>query len=99
VGVVEDDAAVAGWLQLFQNPTVTECLPLLDVGAAIVDARSSRASQPALGFNVNIAISVIAAIGLVFAVTSGIPPVLQVWGVWAVLAAFMQVLERASVPA
>jgi hypothetical protein len=27
VGVVEDDAAVPGWLQLFQNPTVTECLP------------------------------------------------------------------------
>jgi uncharacterized membrane protein HdeD (DUF308 family) len=35
---------------------------------------------------------VIATVGLVFAVTSGIPAVLQVWGVWAVLAGLVQLV-------
>ncbi len=66
--------------------------PLFDVGAAVVDARSSRASRAALGLYVNIAISVIAAAGLVFAVTSGIPAVLRVWGVWAAVAGLVQLI-------
>ncbi|QYN36541.1 hypothetical protein K1T35_04295 [Pseudonocardia sp. DSM 110487] len=66
--------------------------PLFDVGAAIVDARSSRASRSAIGLYVNIAVSLIAAVGVVFAVTSGIPAVLQVWGVWAVLAGLVQLV-------
>jgi uncharacterized membrane protein HdeD (DUF308 family) len=66
--------------------------PLFDVGAAIVDARSSRASRPATGLYVNIAISLIAAVGLVFAVTAGTAAVLQVWGVWAVLAGLVQLV-------
>ena len=65
--------------------------PLFDVGAAIVDARSSRASR-SIGLHVNIAISVIAAVGLVFAVTSGIPAVLRVWGVWAIVAGLVQLV-------
>jgi hypothetical protein len=47
--------------------------PLFDVGAAIVDVRSSRGSRSAPGLYINIAISVIAAVGLVFAVASGGP--------------------------
>ena len=39
---------------------------------------------------VNIAISMIAAIGLVFAGASGIPAVLRVWGSWAVVAGLIQ---------
>jgi uncharacterized membrane protein HdeD (DUF308 family) len=74
------------------SATLVVIYPLFDVGAAIVDARSSRASRSALGLYVNIAISVIAAVGLVFAVTSGIPAVLQVWGVWAVLAGLVQLI-------
>jgi uncharacterized membrane protein HdeD (DUF308 family) len=70
------------------SATLLVIYPLFDVGAAVVDARSSRA--PAL--HVNIAISLIAAVGLVFAVTSGIPAVLQVWGVWAVLAGLVQLV-------
>jgi uncharacterized membrane protein HdeD (DUF308 family) len=74
------------------SATLLVIYPLFDVGAAIVDARSSRASRSALGLYVNIAISVIATVGLVFAVTSGIPAVLQVWGVWAVLAGLVQLV-------
>lgn len=74
------------------SATLLVIYPLFDVGAAIVDARSSRASRSALGFYVNIAISVIAAVGLVFAVTSSIPAVLRVWGVWAVLAGLVQLV-------
>ncbi|TQM06271.1 hypothetical protein [Pseudonocardia kunmingensis] len=66
--------------------------PLFDVAAAIVDARSSRASRSAPGLYVNIVISSLAAIGLVVAVTSGIPAVLRVWGIWAVVAGLVQLV-------
>lgn len=64
--------------------------PLFDVGAAVVDARSSRASRSAPGLYANVAISAIAAVGLGFAVTSAIPAVLRVWGGWAVVAGLVQ---------
>lgn len=66
--------------------------PLFDVVAAAVDARSSRAGRPDPGLRVNIAVSALAAVGLVFAVTSGIPAVLRVWGTWAVLAGIVQLV-------
>lgn len=66
--------------------------PLFDVAAAIVDARSSRTRQSPVGLYANIAISAIAAAGLAFAVASGIPAVLRVWGVWAILAGVVQLV-------
>ncbi|GAB3422021.1 hypothetical protein [Flindersiella endophytica] len=66
--------------------------PLFDVGAAVVDARSSRASQSAPGLYANIAISAVTTVGLAFAVTSGIPAVLRVWGAWAVVAGLVQLV-------
>jgi uncharacterized membrane protein HdeD (DUF308 family) len=66
--------------------------PLFDVAAAIVDVRASRASRSAPGLYANIAISGIAAVGLAFAVTSGIPAVLRTWGVWAVVAGLVQLI-------
>jgi len=74
------------------NATLLVIYPLFDVGAAIVDVRSSRGSRSAPGLYVNIAISAIAAVGLVFAVSSGIPAVLRVWGVWAVVAGLVQLI-------
>jgi uncharacterized membrane protein HdeD (DUF308 family) len=74
------------------SATLLVIYPLFDVGAAIVDVRSARASRSALGLYVNIAISVIAAVGLVFAVSSGIPAVLRVWGAWAVVAGLVQLI-------
>ncbi|MEU7821695.1 hypothetical protein [Catellatospora sp. NPDC049133] len=66
--------------------------PLVDVAAAIIDARSTRATgSPALLY-VNVAVSLLAAIGLAVAGTSGIPAVLRVWGAWAVVAGLVQLI-------
>ena len=66
--------------------------PLFDAGAAIVDARSSRTSgSPALLY-VNIAVSLITAIGVGAAAASGIPAVLRVWGAWAIVAGVVQLI-------
>ena len=70
--------------------TLLVVYPAFDVAAAITDARTSRtASRPILLY-VNIAISTIAVIGLIFAGASGIPAVLRVWGSWAVVAGAIQ---------
>lgn len=74
------------------SATLIVLYPLFDMAAAIVDARSSRASGTARGLYVNIAISALTAVGLVAAVTSGIPAVLHVWGVWAVVAGLVQLV-------
>lgn len=66
--------------------------PLFDVAAAVVDARSSRTSESPVGLYANIAISSLTAVGLAVAVTSGIPAVLTVWGVWAVVAGIVQLV-------
>ena len=73
--------------------------PVFDVAAAVVDVRSSRGSAAGgsgngavAGLYVNIAISTLAAVGLVVALGSGIPGVLRVWGVWAVVAGLVQLV-------
>lgn len=66
--------------------------PLVDVAAAIIDARSTRATgSPALLY-VNVAVSMLAAAGLAVAGSSGIPAVLRVWGAWAVVAGLVQLV-------
>jgi uncharacterized membrane protein HdeD (DUF308 family) len=70
--------------------TLLVAYPAFDVAAAITDARTSRtASRPVLLY-VNIAVSTLAVIGLIFAGASGIPAVLRVWGAWAVAAGAIQ---------
>ncbi|MFF4780050.1 hypothetical protein ACFY3E_02020 [Streptomyces griseorubiginosus] len=74
------------------SATLLVIYPLFDVVAAVVDARSSRASRSAPGLYVNMAISGLAAVGLAFAGASGIPGVLRVWGAWAVTAGLVQLI-------
>jgi len=74
------------------SATLLVLYPLVDVAAAVVDARSSQASRSVPGLYVNIVISGIAAVGLVFAITSGIPAVLRAWGAWAVVAGLVQLV-------
>jgi uncharacterized membrane protein HdeD (DUF308 family) len=64
--------------------------PVFDVAAAVVDARSSSDTKPVAGLYVNIAISLLAAIGLAVALSAGIPAVLRVWGAWAILSGLVQ---------
>lgn len=72
--------------------TLLVLYPLVDVAAAVVDARASRRTgSPALLY-ANIAVSLLTAAGLAFAATSGIPAVLRVWGAWAIVAGFIQLI-------
>jgi uncharacterized membrane protein HdeD (DUF308 family) len=75
------------------NPLTAALLviyPLVDVVAAIIDARTSRASGSPVLLYVNVAVSLLAAAGLAFAGASGVPAVLRVWGAWAVVAGLVQ---------
>ena len=72
--------------------TLVVLYPLFDVAAAVVDARSSQARGSARGLYVNIAISLIATIGLAIAGASGVPAVLRVWGAWAIVAGVIQLI-------
>ncbi|MER5647505.1 hypothetical protein [Streptosporangium sp. NPDC002524] len=66
--------------------------PLFDVAAAVVDACATRATgSPALLY-VNVAVSLITAVGVAVACASGIPAVLRVWGAWAVVAGLVQLI-------
>lgn len=67
--------------------------PLFDVACAVVDARTSRGpsgSSALRGLYLNVAISLVAALGLGAAATSGVPAVLRVWGTWAIVAGLIQ---------
>lgn len=66
--------------------------PLFDVAAAVVDFRSSRAARPSTALSINMALSLLAAIGLAAAGTSGIPAILRVWGAWAITAGVVQLI-------
>ena len=70
--------------------TLLVIYPLVDVVAAVVDARASRATGPAGLLVANVAAGLLAAAGLAVAGTSGIPAVLRVWGAWAVVAGLAQ---------
>ncbi|MFC9434546.1 hypothetical protein [Nocardia sp. NPDC057030] len=66
--------------------------PLFDAGSAIVDSRTAGSGSSIRGLSVNIAISLLATIGVGIAATSGIPAVLRVWGVWAIVAGLVQLI-------
>jgi uncharacterized membrane protein HdeD (DUF308 family) len=66
--------------------------PAFDVAAAVVDVRSSPATGPARELYVNIAISLLAAIGIAIACGSGVPAVLRVWGAWAIVSGLVQLI-------
>ncbi|MEU4286869.1 hypothetical protein AB0E63_01490 [Kribbella sp. NPDC026596] len=66
--------------------------PLFDLAAAVIDFRSSGASRPKAPLYLNMGLSLLAAIGLAVAATSGIPSVLRVWGVWAITAGIVQLI-------
>ncbi|MFG1926444.1 hypothetical protein [Cryptosporangium sp. NPDC048952] len=77
------------------NPLTTTLLviyPLVDVAAAVYDARSTRSTGSPNLLYLNIAVSTLAAVGLAVAGSSGIPAVLRVWGAWAVVAGLVQLV-------
>ena len=74
------------------SATLLVLYPLFDVAAAVVDLRASRSTRSALGLYVNVALSLVTAVGLAVAASSGIPDVLRVWGAWAITAGLVQLV-------
>ncbi|MEU7172133.1 hypothetical protein ABZ949_11705 [Micromonospora tulbaghiae] len=72
--------------------TLLVIYPLFDVAAAVADIRASRATGSPAPLYVNVAVSLLAAVGLAVAGTSGVPAVLRVWGAWAVVAGLVQLI-------
>jgi RsiW-degrading membrane proteinase PrsW (M82 family) len=70
--------------------------PLFDAAAAVVDTRSSGTTGPARGLQVNIAISLLATIGVAVACASDVPAVLRVWGAWAIVSGLVQLVVGAA---
>jgi uncharacterized membrane protein HdeD (DUF308 family) len=67
--------------------------PLFDLAAAVIDRRSSHPTgAPAALLVVNMALSLLAAIGLLVAVRTGPSAVLLVWGLWAITAGAVQLV-------
>jgi uncharacterized membrane protein HdeD (DUF308 family) len=64
--------------------------PLFDAAAAVFDFRSSYATRPRGPLYLNMAVSLLTAIALAVAVSSGIPSVLRVWGAWAITTGIVQ---------
>jgi len=72
--------------------TLLVLYPLFDAGAAVVDARVSRTTGPPVLIYLNIAVSLVAAIGVGIASASDIPAVLRAWGAWAIVAGALQLI-------
>jgi uncharacterized membrane protein HdeD (DUF308 family) len=66
--------------------------PLFDVGAAVVDAKASRTTGSPVLLYVNMAVSLVAAVGVGIGSASGIPAVLRVWGAWAIVSGLVQLI-------
>lgn len=66
--------------------------PLFDVAAAMIDLRANRAGGSVALLVVNMALSLLAAVGLAIAATSGTPAVIRVWGAWALTAGIVQLI-------
>lgn len=78
------------------SATLLVIYPVFDLVAAVVDHRASRATRPAGLLYVNMALSALAAVGLIVAVMSGRSAVLLVWGLWAVTAGVVQLIVGLS---
>lgn len=76
--------------------TLLVIYPVFDVVAAVIDHRASRGTRSAALLYVNMALSILAAIGLVFATASGRSAVLLVWGLWAITAGVVQLIVGIS---
>ena len=77
------------------NPLIGTLLvlyPVYDLVATAADARLSDSSTPRPTLLVNASVSGAAAVALGLAASSGIPAVLRVWSVWAIVAGIAQLV-------
>jgi hypothetical protein len=67
--------------------TLLVLYPVVDLAAAAYDTRTAGTGRPRRALHLNMALSLVTAIALAVAATSGTPSVLRVWGAWAITAA------------
>ncbi|MGO4533694.1 hypothetical protein [Leifsonia sp. 2MCAF36] len=78
------------------SATLLVLYPVFDLLAAVIDHRASRGTRSAGLLYVNMALSLLAAVGLAFAVGSGRSAILLVWGLWAITAGVVQLVVGIS---
>jgi uncharacterized membrane protein HdeD (DUF308 family) len=78
------------------SATLLVLYPVFDLVAAVIDHRASRGTRSAALLYVNMGLSLLAAIGLGLAATSGRPAVLLIWGLWAITAGAVQLIVGIS---
>jgi uncharacterized membrane protein HdeD (DUF308 family) len=78
-----------GLLSLITMPALVPFLlilyPAFDAGSSIYDAYVHRASKNTLAQKTNAVISIIAVIAVIVVLSMGVPAILRVFGVWAIL--------------
>jgi uncharacterized membrane protein HdeD (DUF308 family) len=70
--------------------TLLVLYPVVDLAAAAYDARTAGTGRPRRALHLNMALSLVTAIALAVAATSGTPSVLRIWGAWAITAGLVQ---------
>jgi uncharacterized membrane protein HdeD (DUF308 family) len=78
-----------GLLSLITMPALVPFLlilyPAFDAGSSLYDAYVHRASKNTLAQKTNVVISVITVIAVLIMISMGVPAILRVFGVWAIL--------------
>ena len=72
--------------------TLLVLYPAFDLAAAVWDFRTSRGIRRTPALYVNMALSLVTALGLAIAATSGVSAVFVVWGAWAVATGAVQLI-------
>jgi uncharacterized membrane protein HdeD (DUF308 family) len=78
-----------GLLSLITMPALVPFLlilyPAFDAGSSLYDAYVHRASKNTLAQKTNVVISIITVIAVLIVLSMGVPAILRVFGVWAIL--------------
>jgi uncharacterized membrane protein HdeD (DUF308 family) len=78
-----------GLLSLINMPALVISLlilyPAFDAGSALYDAYVHRASKNTLAQTTNVVISLLTVIAVLVVISMGVPAILRVFGVWAIL--------------
>jgi hypothetical protein len=85
-----------GLLFLITMPALVPFLlilyPAFDAGSSLYDAYVHRASKNTLAQKTNLAISVVAVLAVFVVLSMGVPAILRVFGVWAILTGAIELI-------
>jgi uncharacterized membrane protein HdeD (DUF308 family) len=85
-----------GLLSLITKPVLVIPLlilyPAFDAGSSLYDAYVNRASKNTLAQKTNVVISILAVLAVLVVTSMGVPAILRVFGVWAILTGGIELL-------